>query len=292
MIQVCKSPWPPGTPQGICKSRLVPRGWWPGGLGKGKAQCWFHCPTVVTKHQTHGESHGVVVVVVAVSANYIETRCVGSTGPSHAKNHTDLKRCRPSGACMRLIQFCCWKLVIVPFIFLLQLLERLKLQTLPVPKNKRSNSDALSRDLSFYPFNCFFLWNSWRLRQLRTRLVAQQRPVSFRSWRSRRLISGNGSWHGIHLPHGRMAFPVTTSLWEPCHKWQSGGGANGGNGKSMSNVTCLTYYSYCSLKVIYCTGAITLHDFIMTLLNMCPPPNSRLRVSWCLLITSNISITH
>ena len=127
----------------------------------------------------------------------------------------------------------------------------------------------------FTPLTVFFsieIHGQWRLRQLRTRLVAQQQPVSFRSWRSRRLISGNGSWHGIHLPHGRMAFPVATSLRAPCHKWQSGGGANGGNGKSMSKDTSVTYCS--SLKVIYCIGAITLHDFIMTLLNMGAPGQS------------------
>lgn len=85
---------------------------------QGKAQCWFHCPTVVPSIKPMVNP---MVSLLLFNANYIETWCVGSTGPSHAKNHTDLKRCCPSGACMRLIQFCRWKLVIVPFIFLLQL---------------------------------------------------------------------------------------------------------------------------------------------------------------------------
>lgn len=108
-------------------------------------------------------------------------------------------------------------------------------------------------------------------------MVAQQQPVSFRSWRSRRLISGNGSWHGIHLPHGRMAFPVTASLRAPCYKWQSGGVQNvvtGCNEKSVLSAHLLDILQYSSLKVIYCAGAITLHGFIMTLLNMCPPPQT------------------
>lgn len=126
-------------------------------------------------------------------------------------------------------------IAIVPFIFLLQLLERLKLQ-IPVPKKKDPIQMRCPVTWGFCPLNYFFNWNSRRLRKLRTRLVAQQQPVSFRSWRSCWLISGNGSWHGIHLPHSRMAFPVTTSLRAPCHKWQSGGGAKCGNGCNEKSV--------------------------------------------------------